>query len=65
MRTTEFMSVPIYGSDGAICMSMQINSKRKKNSRFPAGFTNADESLFSLFAYIISIKVYENLAKIA
>ena len=64
-RTTEYMSVPVFGLDGQVCLNLQVISKRKRNSRFLAGFTNSDDTLFQLFALIIQIKVHETLAKLA
>ena len=65
MRTNEYISVPIFGLEGGLCLNVQVLAKRKRNSKFSAGFTMTDELLLQLFCKIIEIKLHQTLARIA
>ena len=43
IRTNEFMTHPIFNPDGELALNVQIIARRKRNSKFAAGFTNFDE----------------------
>ena len=47
------MTVPIFNPDGELALNVQLIAKRKRNSKFAAGFTNFDEVFLQIFAATI------------
>ena len=41
LRTIEFMTTPIYNTDGELCLNIQLLSRKKKNSKFLITVLNA------------------------
>ena len=50
LRTNEFMSYPIFDTAGKKCLNVQLLSRKKRNSKFSAGFTNFDEVFLHILA---------------
>lgn len=59
------MTQPIFNSDGELTLNIQLIAKRKRNSKFAAGFTNFDEVFLQIFAANIQAKLHQVLATIA
>ena len=53
IRSNEYMTYPIYTSDGELCLNIQLMSKKKRNSKFAAGFTNFDEVFLQIVSAVI------------
>ena len=65
IRTNEFMSAPVFNAENDLSLNVQIISRRKRNSKFAAGFTNFDEIFFHLFVTALQTKLHQILAGIA
>ena len=50
IRKTEFMTYPILDAEGVTSLSLQIISRKKRNSKFSAGFTNMDDVFLQIIA---------------
>lgn len=50
IRKTEFMTFPIFDAEGVASLNLQIISRKKKNSKFSAGFTNMDDVILQIIA---------------
>ena len=65
IRTNEFMTHPIFDVEGDLALNVQLIARRKKNSKFAAGFTNFDEVFLQIFASNIQAKLHQVLASMA
>ena len=45
-RSAEHMSCPIFDVDDQLCLNIQLMSRKQKNAKYFASFTNLDEILF-------------------
>ena len=65
IRTNEYMTGPMFNQDGELSLNIQLISRRKRNSKFAAGFTNYDEVFLQVFVAVIQAKLHQILSSIA
>jgi len=59
------MTHPIFNNEGELALNIQLMSKKKRNSKFAAGFTNFDEVFLQIISAIIQAKLHQVLATLA
>lgn len=65
IRTNEFMTHPIFNAEGELTLNIQLIARRKRNSKFAAGFTNFDEVFLQIFSANIQAKLHQIFAVMA
>jgi len=53
IKSNEYISAPIFNADGDLVFNIQVLAKKKRNSKFSAGFALTDQVLFDLFVNIL------------
>ena len=59
------MSFPIFDIEGETSLNIQLIPRKKKNMKFPAGFTNVDEAFLQILAAVIQAKLHQIMAQLA
>ena len=59
------MTHPIFNAEGELTLNIQLIARRKRNSKFAAGFTNFDEVFLSIFSANIQAKLHQIFAVMA
>ena len=57
-RSAEHMSCPIFDVDDQLCLNIQLMSRKQKNTKYFAGFTNLDEILFQSLLAVVQAKLH-------
>jgi len=56
-RTIEYLSHPVLGADGNLCLNLQLLAPNRRNQKYAAGFTNFDEVFLQILASVVQTKL--------